>query len=78
MRTRQLGSLMLYGLLSFVVVSAGCRHQVAAKPPAPGPPSGTAHRGSGRLAHRGYARPVRHVALVVYERDVSQSHARGR
>lgn len=30
---------MLYGLLSFVVVSAGCRHQVAAKPPAPAPPA---------------------------------------
>ena len=39
MRTWQLGSLMLYGLLSFVVVSAGCRHQVAAKPPAPAPPA---------------------------------------
>ena len=39
MRTRQLGSLMLYGLLSFVVVSAGCRHQVAAEPPAPAPPA---------------------------------------
>ena len=38
MRTRQLGSLMLYGLLSFVVVSAGCRHQVAAKPPVPESP----------------------------------------
>lgn len=39
MRTRQLGSVMLYGLLSFVVVSAGCRHQVAAKPPGPAPPA---------------------------------------
>ena len=38
MRTLQLGNLMLYGLLSLVVVSAGCRHQVAAKPPAPAPP----------------------------------------
>jgi peptidoglycan-associated lipoprotein len=35
MRNRQLGNVMLYGLLGFIVVSAGCRHQVAAKPPAP-------------------------------------------
>ncbi len=35
MRSRQLGNVMLYGLLGFIVVSAGCRHQVAAKPPAP-------------------------------------------
>ena len=35
MRIRQLGNVMLYGLLGFIVVSAGCRHQVAAKPPAP-------------------------------------------
>jgi peptidoglycan-associated lipoprotein len=35
MRSRQLGNVMLCGLLGFIVVSAGCRHQVAAKPPVP-------------------------------------------
>jgi peptidoglycan-associated lipoprotein len=38
MRIWQLGNVMLYGLLGFVLVSAGCRHQVAAKPPVPESP----------------------------------------
>ena len=37
MRVRRLGTMALFGVLGLIVATAGCRHQVAAKPATPAP-----------------------------------------